>query len=222
MRCYIIGNGLGLSLTNLDLIAGQPSIACNRINLIYPTTTWRPTIYIHPESVVPDWEFVKENIDLGIECWIGEHYANPPVGALGLINPDHLPANVRFIKECHHHLLNFDSPDVLDEWHLPSLCSFGGSVNMAMQLAFNKGYDELILLGCDLAYRDGKKKQDHFDPQYKHGQEQPAFYAARNALHGHLCALNTIRRKKLDLKVYNATPGGLLEIWERVRFADVI
>ena len=221
MRIYIIGNGKSLNLTNLDLIAGKPSIACNRINLLYDKTIWRPTIYVHPESVVPDWDFVKGNIQAGVECYIGEHYAKPPVGALGLIDAEHAPANVHFIKECWHHLQNFDDPETLDEWHLPQPCSFGGSVNMAMQIAVNKGYDELILLGCDLEYRDGKK-QDHFDPNYKHGKEQPAFYAARNALYGHLQALNYIRRRKLNVKVYNATPGGFLELWERIRYEDVI
>lgn len=222
MRIFIVGNGKSLNLTNLDLIAGQPSIACNRINLLYSQTHWRPTIYVHPESIVPDWDYVKENIDAGVECYIGEHYANPPIGALGLIDAEHAPANVHFIKECHHWRENFDSQnDLPDEWHLPQLCSFGGSVNMAMQIAVLKGYDDLILLGCDLEYRDGKK-QDHFDPAYKHGQEQPAFYAARNALYGHLQALNTIRRKRLNVHIYNATPGGLLEIWERKRFEDVL
>lgn len=215
MRCFVIGNGKTLTAADLDLIAGQPSIACNRINLIYPETRWRPTIYIHPESVAPDLPYIEENIASGIECHIGEHFARSPRGVMSL---DDAP-NIHWIKECWHHLNNFDSPETLDEWHLPQLCSFGGSVNMAMQLAALKGYDEIVLLGCDLEYRQNKK--NHFHPDYEHGKEQPAFYQARNAFYGHVQALNYIRRRKLNVNVLNATRGGFLELWERVRLEDV-
>lgn len=215
MKCVIVGNGTSLSSGQLDRIIGIPSIACNRINLIYPRTRWRPTIYVHPESVAPDLPYIHENIDLGIECHIGEYFAAPPLGLFDVQKT----VNVHWIKECHHHLLNFDNPDLPDEWHLPQLCSFGGSVNMAMQIAYTKGYDELILIGCDLIYRD--RKPSHFDLNYEHGGEQPAFYAARNALHGHLQALNWLRRKSKNIQIFNATLGGNLEIWQRKSLADV-
>lgn len=210
MRCYIIGNGIRLSKDQLERIKGQPSIACNRINLIYPETSWRPTVYVHPEALNADIGFIQENVDMGIPCYLGEHF-----------QPDIKPhGNITWIKDCHHHLFNFDSPEVPDEWHLPQLCSFGGSVNVSMQVAVKLGYDELVLLGCDLEYRD--RKPSHFHKDYEHGGEQPAFYAARNALYGHIQALNWIRRKNRDsnyasVTVYNATPGGLLEIWERIK-----
>lgn len=188
----------------------MPSIACNRINLIYKETAWRPTIYVRPESLAQDVSYIQENIDLGITCYIGEHYQKDIKNA----------ENVKFIKDCHHHLLNFSDPEVLDEWHLPQLCSFGGSVNVAMQVAVLNGFDEIILLGCDLLYRD--KKPSHFHKDYEHGGEQPAFYAARNAFYGHVQALNWIRRKRQKIRVLNATPGGLLELWERVNLRDVI
>lgn len=215
MRCFVIGNGITLKADDLDRIAGQPSIACNRINLIYPDTRWRPTIYVHPESLAPDLPYIQENIDLGIECYLGEHFAKPPRGVLGL---DDAP-NIHWIKDCHHHLHNFDSPEILDEWHLPQLCSFGGSVNIAMQIAVRKGFDEIILFGCDLLYRD--RKPSHMHPDYEHGGEQPAFYARRNAFYGHVQALNWIHRKQKNVTVLNATRGGMLELWQRVNLNDL-
>lgn len=215
MKAYVIGNGKSLTIQDLDLLQGRRSYACNRINLVYPMTAWRPSVYVHPESLAPDIDYIKENIDLGVECWIGEHYAKPPVGVMDIEERE----NVHFIKDCHHHLYRFDTIE-LDEWHLPQLCSFGGSVNVMMQLAVMQGYDEIILLGCDLDYKD--KKQNHFHPDYEHGGEQPAFYASRNAFFGHIQALNWIRRKKKNVTVYNATRGGLLEIWERVRLEDTL
>lgn len=216
MKCVIVGNGTSLSYGQLDQIIGLPSIACNRINLSYPHTKWRPAVYIHPESLAPDMPFIQENVDMGIECWLGEHFAKPPRGVMEM---DDTP-NIHWIKECWHHTYNFDSPETLDEWHLPQLCSFGGSVNMAMQLAVIKGFDELILIGCDLTYRD--RKHNHFHPSYEHGNEQPAFYQARNAFWGHVQALNWIRRNNKNISIVNATNGGHLELWTRKSLADAI
>jgi len=215
MRCFVIGNGISLQAADLDLITGQPSIACNRISLIYPVTRWRPTIYVHPESFAPDMPFIREHVEMGIECYIGERYAAPPAGIYDL--PD--APNIHWIKECHHWYENFDSRELPDEWHLPQLCSFGGSVNVAMQVAALQGFDEIILLGCDLKYRD--RKPSHFDKRYEHGGEQPAFYQIKNALFGHIQALNWIRRKNKNIKVYNATRGGLLEVWERLNLDEI-
>jgi hypothetical protein len=215
MKIAVVGNGPSLSVDQLDMIAeaGIPSIACNRISLIYSETKWRPTIYVHPENFSPDLEYVREHVAMGIECWLGGIFAAHPVGQFDIDAP-----NVHWLKACHHWQCNFDDKEMPDEWHLPQICSFGGSVNVAMQIAVLKGFDEIILLGCDLGYRD--KKKNHFHPDYEHGNEQPAFYAAKNAFFGHVQALNYIRRKKPNIKVYNATRGGLLELWERLDLRD--
>jgi hypothetical protein len=210
MRCFVIGNGTSLNAGDLDLITKQPSIACNRINLIYPETAWRPSVYVHPESLAPDIPYIQENIDLGIECYIGEHF-----------QPDIKDApNVHWIKDCHHHLLPFSSAELPDEWHMPQPCTFGGSVNFSMQIAVLAGYDEIILIGCDLQYKT--RNRSHFSPAYEHGGEQPPFFAARNAFYGHVQALNWIRRRKKNVSVLNATRGGMLELWPRVELADAI
>lgn len=217
MKCVIVGNGKSLTSKQLDLCVGVKSFACNRISLIYPETFWRPDFYIHPESVTLDTEYIQENIDLGIECYLGEHFAPPPRGK-GTIED---APNIHWINDHPYHSLNFDNPEVPDEWILPQLCSFGGSVNVAMQIAVLNGYDELILLGCDLLYKNGKGKS-HFHKDYEHGGEQDAFYAARNALFGHMQCLNYIRRRNKKITVVNATEGGLLELWQRVRLEDVV
>lgn len=216
MQIFIIGNGKSLTVNQLDLIVDKPSIACNRINLIYPKTRWRPTFYVHPESLAPDIPYIQENIDLGIKCYLGEHFAKPPRGK-GTIKD---ASNIVWLNDCHHHLLKFHDPDVPDEWHMPQPCTFGGSVNVAMQIAVLNGYDELVLLGCDLEYKD--KKNSHFHKDYEHGGEQPAFYASRNAFFGHIQAMNWIKRKKKNVNITNATSGGLLEVWERKELADIL
>lgn len=215
MKCFVVGNGTSLNETDVDMLAGTPSFACNRINLLYPEKNWRPDYYVHPESLAPDLPYIRENIELGVECWIGEHFAPPPIGVMDIQDAP----NVHWLKNCHHHIHDYTSSEVPDEWHMPQPCSFGGSVNVAMQLAVLMGFDEIVLLGCDLKYN---RKSSHFSQAYEHGGEQEPFIAARNALFGHLQALNWIRRKKKNIKVWNATPGGLLELWERIGFEDAL
>lgn len=171
---------------------------------------------MHPESFAPDLPHIRQNINMGIKCYLGEHFASPPRGAHDIADA----SNIHWLNDCHHHLHNFDSPEVPDEWHMPQACTFGGSVNVAMQVAVLNGFDKIVLLGCDLEYRD--HKPSHFDGNYEHGGEQPAFYASRNAFYGHVQAMNWIRRKQPNIEVLNATEGGLLELWPRVRLDDVL
>ena len=141
---------------------------------------------------------------MGIPCCLGEHFQPHIKDA----------PNVHWLKDCHHHLLDFDSAELPDEWHMPQPCTFGRSGNVAMQLAVLNGFSELILMGCDLEYKT--RNRSHFSPAYEHGGEQSPFYASRNAFYGHVQALNWIHRKKHNVTVYNATRGGLLELWPRV------
>lgn len=216
MKAFIIGNGISLTSEDLDLIKGLPSFACNRINLIYDRTKWRPTYYVHPEVVRPNLEYIRENVENNIKCFIGEYYKEGIHPDGGIKDRE----NIVWLNDCHHHKMNYANMDLPDEWHLPQPCSFGGSVNLCMQIAVLSGYDDLILLGCDLQYKD--HKPSHFDKRYETGGEQTAFIAARNAFWGHICAMNYIRRKRLDVNVRNATRGGLLEIWPRVNLEDIL
>jgi hypothetical protein len=216
MRAFILGNGKSLLDCDLNRLDKFQTYTCNRIGLIYGRTFFRPKVYVHPESLDDDLSFIQENIDLGIECHIGERYGEAPRGIFGIKEAP----NVHWIKDCHHWYLDFDSPALPDEWCFQP-CTFAGSVNYMMQLAIKQGYDDIILVGCDLEYKDGKDDPSHFDPRYKNGKEKPAWLAAKNALWGHIQAMNYLKRKHLNVRVRNATHGGLLEVWERVSFDDV-
>ena len=204
---YIIGNGPSLLPDNLDKLIGKPSYACNRIHLMYEYTDWRPTEYVRSEWAALDddpvrWKSGREEIqlhlDMGIRCRVSNHWDLEGIDIL---------------KHCHEHQVNYDDKNAPSEWHLPQPCVFGGSMSVAMQLAYMDGFKTLVLLGCDLNYRNGKP--NHFTDKYELGGETDAFYANKNALWGHVVAINTIARKGLDLFVVNATRGGDLHLYPR-------
>lgn len=209
MRCFIIGNGPSLARTPLDRLHGEVAFAVNNVHLIYPRTAWRPTHYVRAEQAYglePEhWrESMQAHLDLGCEIYCNDFFFRPRFG---------LEANehVHYIKACAHYGRHFYDPNSPHLWHLPVLCTFGSSVNVAVQVAVQQGYHDIYLVGCDLGYRDAGGS--HFDPDYEHGREQPARLANLDTLAAHMVAARTGQAR-----IRNATLGGELEVYERVDF----
>lgn len=203
-RAFVIGNGPSLNITNLDKMAGEIAFGCNNLHLLYDETTFRPSHYVRAEGpVLFGPEDFQESVDihegLGCEMWMNYHF-----GKEGKYN---------LIHSCAHNVKHFDSPECPHMLHLPMLCTFGSSVNVAVQIAMLKKYSPIYLVGCDLGYQDGKPS--HFDPNYENGHEQPARYANLDTLSAHMIA------SRSGWPIYNATKGGFLEAYPRVDY-DVL
>lgn len=180
--------------TNLNKLVGEVSFATNNIHLLYDKTDWRPTHYVRGEGVVlPDNWQVSVNIhrELGCELWLNHVFGGD-------------------MQTCQHNQKHFDSPECPHMLHLPVICGFGTSVNIAVQIAMLKQFSPIYLVGCDLGYVDGA--QNHFDPHYEHGQEQSARYANMDAITAHTLAART------GYPIFNATKGGVLDVFERVDY----
>lgn len=197
MRAWIVGNGTSLKDTPLDLIR-EDSFACNRIHKIYRDVHWRPTYYVRTEPPAqedtsgPFFDECKLHIELGEKCifpsaWrevLGEH------------------RNIEYVNTCHHFKYDHLHKKAPKEWHLPMLCDFGTVLTAMMQLAVLKGYDELILVGCDLTGA-------HFTADYEGSIQTQLWKYAHD-----------VAAKSCPIPVYNATLGGDLEAYPRVRIDD--
>lgn len=202
MRAFVIGNGPSLKRTNLDKLIGEVTFSCNNIHLIYPYTKWRTTHYVRAEEATTlgyeDWgESVEVHKKLGCEIWANQHF--------GRIGHD--------IRTCSHYRRHYNDPDSPHLWHLPMLCTFGSSVNVAVQIAHLQGYSPIYLVGCDLGYENGKA--NHFEENYEHGKEQEARYANLDTLQAHIIA------SRSGVEIYNATIGGFLEVYPRVDYETI-
>jgi hypothetical protein len=205
-RAFIIGNGPSLNGYYLDYIKGQPSFACNNIHLIYPQCEWRPTHYVRVE-------WFPEGADINL--WYRSvmlHLAGGTTCYLSGYFKDHAQEIRRFnnyhtIGNCGH---NGVDPG---EWHLPRLCTFGGSVLVAMQAAVNAGYENLVLLGCDLF-------PGHFHKDYTKGIEH--WRDADDKANGILIRAHEIAHDYLGDRVINATPGGKLDMYRRANLIDLV
>lgn len=210
-RCFVVGNGPSLNETDLEKLEGEVTWACNNVHLIYPSTSWRPTYYVRAESAYnlePEhWlESMRVHLDLGCEIYCNDFFFRPRFG-LKQTDKVHIP---RF---CSHYARHYDEETCPHLWHLPIVCTFGGSVNVAIQLAAQEGYDELYLVGCDLG---AGGEYHHFSPLYRHGREQENRYAVMDPYAAHLIA-----KRSSPIPIYNATRGGFLEAYPRINYDDL-
>lgn len=207
-RAFVIGNGKSLKDTPLGLLSKEITFACNNIHLIYPFTHWRPTHYVRAEQAFglePEhWlESMQVHLNLGCEIYCNDFFFRP---RFGLKATD----KVHYLKSCPHYAKHFDNPDTPHLWHMPLLCTFGSSVNVAVQIAASLGYSPIYLVGCDLG-----NSMDHFADNYRHGREQENRYANLDTLAAHMVA----SRSRDD--IYNATIGGELEVYPRVELESL-
>lgn len=187
----LVGNGPSLAKTNLDII-NVPSIAMNRINLIFPKTTWRPTYYLFASNNIyhhlwgKEWkQSVKAIIGRSITTFLSEDYKD------------------EFPKEENVHY--FKARDFVDIWKrkmairklyeianlyaqsiavppikMPDkvfskdpknyLSKFSTSMLIAYQLAYYMDFSKIILVGCDVNWKrsvnDKGNDPNHFSKDY--------------------------------------------------------
>lgn len=208
----------------------------NRIHLIYPKTKWRPTYFYYidrPRRTDLLKAPINANKDIVKHMWLLKDYRDGlPVG-----HPNHedfppewaigdLP-NTTWIPRCKHQYLSPGHPSGMKEWHLPDICTAYNGMSGVMQIAVSLGYDEIYLLGCDLGHKVDPRL-NHFDPDYAQG-EVPTTWA-QLAVWAHTdiqfaTAAHEIAKKECEkrgVKVYNATLGGELEVYERVKLEDIL
>lgn len=205
-----------MNWTNLDLLIGEVSFGVNRISGIYGKTKWRPTYYVRAEEagVGSDPKIYQDDIelhrDLGCEIWSNELF-------VGQAENVRKSGQWRQIRACSHYLQHFDSPDCPSAYHMPRLCTFGSSVNVAIQIALDiKNFDEVYLIGCDMGYMNNRV--NHFDEKYTIGvgAMRDARYNELDILAAHMICARTYPNR-----IFNATIGGSLEIYKRVDYEDL-
>lgn len=212
-RAFIIGNGLSLNNTDLSLLKNEYTFGLNKIYLLFDRIDWRPTFYV---SVNP---------------FVVEHFAQqilndiPSLKFLDFASFRYLPYNKDAI-----YLLSLSRKDFSTD-----LCAGVFQVHtvtyVAMQLAYHLGFDEVFLVGVDHYYSAAKKGKpneviiqdeednDHFDPNYFEKGRQWNLPDLKGSEEGYRIAKTAY--EKAGKKIYDATVGGQLTVFEKVDFYDV-
>lgn len=209
-RCFIVATGPSLKVADLNKLHknGDICISMNRIFNIFDRTEWRPDYYmVGDKEMIEDLADEIANLKLQNKFIATEpkcYWNNPaskdsiPYKLLSRGIANKMPAFSEQIENgfCHGTTVTY-------------LC---------IQLAVYMGFREIYLLGVDFNYTNNVYDfQNHFE-----GCDTPQNKIRLNAIYPEKTLLAYKAAKKYceehDIKIYNATRGGKLEVYDRVDF----
>ncbi len=223
-RCFIIGNGPSLNRTDLSVLKDEVTFAVNGFFLKATELDWRPTFYVVEDHLVAEDRRRSINAFKGSTKLFPAYLGYCLDEGSDTIFFNHLP------RKSFPHGFDF-STDAAEATYTGCTVTF-----TCMQLAFYLGFEEIYLIGVDASYDLPKdveqadsyavgvldmKSDDpnHFHPDYfgkgfrwhdpQVGKMVEAYQEARRVVDG------------TGQRIYNATVGGKLEVFERRAYADL-
>jgi len=221
-RCFVIGNGPSLNKCDLTLLKNEYTFGVNGIFYKTDEMGFRPTFYM-----VEDNHVLIDNLDRinQYKC----KYKFFPANYKNIVIPDKntifIPMDSGFYREFHpYYCIPRFSKDISKEIYA------GQSVTiMHLQLAYFLGFKEVYLIGMDFSYAlpestkiegcnytSQEDDPNHFHPDYfGKGKKWHDPKLDRVLMNYEKC------KKEYEAdgrKIYNATIGGKLEIFERVDY----
>ena len=206
-RCFIIATGPSLTLSDVEALRNEYTFSMNSICKLFDDTDWRPTYYVIQDHIV----FDKLKDDKNFQSIETKFVAD-------FIFSEHKIENSNYIKYPLDHLDHMD----IKKHTLPQkfsedayVCVYDGwtVTYSAMQIAVYMGFTEIYLIGCDCDYSGEKQHFADFGIKVTDNPENrmlSAYAEARRFADSH------------GFKIFNATRGGKLEIFERADLDDVL
>lgn len=196
-RCFIIGNGPSLRIQDLDRLHafGETCFGFNVIHKLYDRTEWRPDFVCVKDPLVmaQNYRCIKDNNSCPVFISDVKYFYSWDSGK-----------NEYPFHDVQERL--YFSDDIVMG------CSCGASVSYtAIQICAYMGFSEIYLLGMDCS-----NWQEHFDNDY--WSEDEAFRAPDEAKIFHAYRMAEQYSKSHGFRIFNATRGGKLEVFERVDF----
>ncbi len=201
-RCFIVATGPSLTIEDLDKLKNEVTFSMNSICLAFDETDWRPT-YFGIQDIAVYKKFESHIEKLKSDCKligdviltqknIPDDYFVYPLNFLNH-NVDHHEYNTKFSNDAF------------------AVVYDGYSITYSLiQIAVYMGFDEIYLLGADCNYSGN---MNHHFKEY--GHVDPSFVLARDKMiSAYLEAKKFADRN--NIKIYNATRGGELEVFDRV------
>ncbi len=220
MRHWIIANGASLNQTPLELLKDEVTWGMNRIHLHYPNTAWRPSYFLmvdwNQQNPKDYWkECIKAHWDTPKYLWEGFRDGNKLFPDLDPIGEIDIPRTT-WIPRCQkHHYYMADNVKCAQSWHLPQICTAFSGIGAMMQLAVQNGATELYIVGADLYVPD--YRQNFFTADYTDDQRPRDKMDNEN-----MNQVHRVAKRSSPAPIYNATLGGMLEVYERKDFFEVL
>ena len=218
-RCFIVCNGPSLVPADLELIKDEYSFGFNRIYYMFEKTSWRPSFYMSVDKdviLMNNKEISEIDIPLKfLDLFAKDHVINEPNMHYmymrdGFFVRPYTDINIKFSND------------------LSQGYSDGGTVTyVAIQMAVYMGFAEIYIMGADHNYStyrkaDGKTYKDNSVENYFKGLKSTGITGVDI---DRTTKAYEIARKECEQRniiIRNATRGGKLEVFERVRLEDIL
>lgn len=203
-RCFIVATGPSLKIDDLKILQNHNEL-CMGVNRIFYVTPdiWTPTYYVCHDRA-RKIEDQKEIAEYPVRVkFLGDTFdTEEPV--FGEIEYSHVVTG-----DSYNELPSF-STNIAQKIYAHATVTY-----CAIQIAVYMGFKEIYLLGVDCQYNKGNKanyfvpdKKDNVKDHYEDRMIM-CYKAAKKYAETH------------DIKIYNATRGGMLEVFERVDFDNL-
>lgn len=209
-RCFIICTGPSLTIEDLEKLSDEYCFGMNSTCLCHDKTKWKSDFFSVQDVAV----FRKINQAM-LTTDNGTVFIPSGFTKVGQV----LDSWIQYQTQGSYHIYEMRYKTryyarFSDDCYISVYDGYSISYSI-MQLAIYLGFDEIYLLGCDCSYL-GKKQ--HF---IEHGHCDVSFKEAPNKL---FAAYNTALQyaSTHNVKIFNATRGGALEIFPRVILEDVL
>lgn len=222
-RCFVLGNGPSLRMSDLEKLTGEITFSSNYIYKAFEKTSWRPTYYVSSD-VSPSMDlqlFEHLNQESGTQLFFPTDTLlvfGRTLNNVFYYNKLSLPIQFNACGE-------YSYKEYLFSDNIVNGVYAGCCVTcQLLQFAAYMGFSEIYLLGVDHSWPDGVKagvyshfygtERGNFEKFKKYEQSDFMFNggyeSAKQFAHNH------------GFHIYDATRGGRLEVFERVDFDQII
>lgn len=217
-RCFIICTGPSLTISDLEMIKDEYSISMSSILNILEKTNFRPSMYMIQD--LTSFNIFKEKFDLIPNSQIF-------VGISNRSNMWGKGIKIKDVKEQNVGLFHLDTASIIYQINYKvnnfrprfsfncrkKICDGATVTYSAIQMAVYMGFSEIFLLGADCNYLGKSMHIDDYTDTLDISERQKIDATCRHE-QAYRKAADVLQKNK-NCKIYNATRGGKLEVFER-------
>lgn len=222
-RCFLIGNGPSLSPDDLHMLIDEYTFGTNMVYKIFDQTDWRPSFHCVSDSIYA--------------TKLRDELYNNVKSPLFTIEKTYRKMTKRTLDTTYVHTIASERYKV--KGNIFAYCMVKATVlSLAAEFAFHMGFSEIYLLGVDCT--NPHAAGGHFTANYTTKEiAQTDISRIKERMNKENVTTEQIGEHIIDrsmdvyrllkkyadkhgIKIYNATRGGNLEIFPRVKLEDVL